>query len=145
MDLLSLKRDSAAVSKGVWVDGIKKMGNLRLKVRGFSSPEVMECRTTKERAVPQSDRDEDGFIKLEVGMQITREVLAESVLLDWENLELGGKGIPYSIEKASEYLLNLDFTPFADVVANASSDVDDRRGDAVKAVAKNSGKSSSGK
>lgn len=145
MDINSLKRDSSAVSEGVWVDEIPQMGDLRLKVRGFTSREVMECRSAKERNVPITDRNRDGSILIETGMRITREIMLEAILLDWGKIEDGGAEVEYTKKQAEAWLLDIDYTPFADAVAWAASYVDRLRDENRKAAAKNSGKSSSGK
>jgi hypothetical protein len=137
MDIAAVKRDSAAVEAGQWVDEIPQMGDLRLRVRGFSSPVVIEARSAKERAVPAGDRHRDGSIKADVGMQITRQVIVEAVLLDWDNLCANGKKVKYSVEKAEEWILDPDFTPFADAVAWAASYVDRGRASMAEDVEKN--------
>lgn len=124
MDILATKRDAAAVESGQWVENIPQMGDLRLKVRGFSSPTVIAARTERERNVDASGRNRDGTVKSDVGMQITREVLIDVVLMDWDNLSSNGKKLKYSVDQAAEYLTNPDFTPFADAVAWAASFVD---------------------
>lgn len=131
MDFNALKRDSAAIAAGVWVSDIPEMGDLRLKVRGLSSPVATALRQRKERAAPKTDRDRAGRLKPEASVRVTAEVLLEVVLIDWDGLTDNGKPVPYSREVAEKLLTDPDFLPFADAVAWAATVVD--RGEAEKA------------
>ena len=124
MDLQSLKRDTAAIDGGQWVDDIPGMGNIRLKVRGLSSPQVVAYRARLERAVPKQQRNRDGSVKTAKAMEIMGQLLADKILLDWEGLEDGGEPMPYSHEAATAILTNPDFLPFADAVTWAAQVVD---------------------
>ena len=124
MDLQSLKRDTAAIDGGQLVEDIPGMGDVRLKVRGLSSPQVVAYRARLERAVPNAQRTRTGAIKTDKAMEIMGKLLAEKVLLDWEGLTEGDQPLPYSLETAATILANPDFLPFADAVTWAAQVVD---------------------
>jgi hypothetical protein len=127
MDISALKRDSAKVEAGEWVSDIPGMEDVRLRVRGLSSPTVVAMRSRKERKVSRDGRERDGALKAGVAMGILGEVLHECVLLDWDGLTKAGQPLPYDPEQAKEWLTNPDFTPFADAVVWAANVVDKGR------------------
>lgn len=120
MEIQSLKKDSAAIAEGQWVDGIPGMGELRLKVRGASANAVMEVRARKQRNAPSEDRAPDGSLTVKGALRIETEVLHEAVLLDWDGLTDGGKPVKFDTALAKEWLTNPDFRDFADAVVWAS-------------------------
>lgn len=138
MDINSVKRDSGAIAAGQWVSEIPEMGELRLKVRGWSSVEVVKARSRKERAIPRGLRDRNGAIPVDIQVRITSELLAEVVLLDWDGLTSGKKKVPYDAEQAKVWLTNPDYIAFADAVAFAAAAVDRGEYDEVEAVKGNS-------
>ena len=134
MELKNLKRDTAAIETGEWVDSIPQMGDLKLKVRGLTCQEASDLKSQKEREIPVTDRNRDGSLKSESSIRIIREVLFEVILLDWANLTSGKKEIKYSKEMAEKLLMDPDMTPFADAVTWASSFVDRKRATDKEAV-----------
>lgn len=124
MEIGSIKRDSAAVAAGEWVADIPGFEDVRLRVRGLSSPTVMALRARKERKVGKGSRDRDGSLKPDAAMTVMAEVLHEAVLLDWSGITDGGKPVPYSADLAKEWLTDPDFIAFADAVAWAAQAVD---------------------
>lgn len=134
MDIKKIKRDSNKISEGVWVSDIPEAGDLRLKVRGMTSPLVQSLMSRKLRAVPKEDKGRDGSPKLEVVTRITSEVLFEAVLLDWDGLTEDGNPVKYSSALAKEWLTNPDYKEFADTVAWAARAVDAGEAEAVEAV-----------
>lgn len=132
MDVTFLKRDSKAVSAGIWIANVPGMGDTRFKVRGYSAPEVVAIRAAKERAVSLTDRYDDGTIKPDAQMRVFREVLAEGVLLDIENLTEGSKAV--KVDTVRGWLLDPDYEPLADAVFFAANLADRKRKDQVEAV-----------
>lgn len=167
MDLSEVQRDSTAVSAGQWVDEIPNCGDLRLLVRGLSSPYVVAVRSRLERRVPKSDRERDNTLKTTVALKIFGEVLHEAVLLGWENFTKSvpiGEGeegyippgevghpalrkvaIPYNKEDAMTFCTHPDYGPFADAVSWAAMFVDRSSKDMQDELEKNSLNGSSGK
>lgn len=132
MDIQNIKRDSGAISAGQWVSDIPEMGDLRLRVRGWTAPEASALRGRLERAVSRADRDRSGRINDAEAARITSRVLADVILLDWEGVTSGKKKVAYSEDLAREWLTNPDFRPFADAVAWASQAVDRGQADATE-------------
>lgn len=125
MKLSDLKRNSALIAEGQWVGGIPNMGDLRLRVRGISSPTVAAARARKERAVPRKERDRDGSLKHATSMRITGEILHEVILIDWEGvLDDKGKPLPFDAELAAKLCTDPDWIEFANAVAWAANVVD---------------------
>lgn len=124
MDLSNLKRDSGQIEAGRWVEDIPGMDDLRLRVRGLTSPTVTALRARKMRKVGKSGRNPDGTLKPEVELHIFGEVLFETVLLDWDGLTDNGKPIPFDKDLAKQWLSSPDYMPFADAVTWAAQVVD---------------------
>lgn len=144
MELSSFKRNAAAAAEGRWVDGIPRAPGLRLRVRGLSSPKAVACRRKKERQVEKKDRERGGGFKPEVEQRITREVLHEAILLEWDGLKDNGEPIPYTEEMAGQLLLNPDYDEFAGAVTWAASVVDTDNEEVADTQLGNSRKPSSG-
>lgn len=137
MDIQSLRKDSALITEGQWIDTIPNMGDLRLRVRGASSPRVVAVRARKQRAVPRNERLRDGSLTVETTIRIETEVLHEAVLLDWDGLTDGGKPVKYDPALAHEWLTNPDFRDFADAVVWASQVADRGIAEQKEEVAEN--------
>jgi len=144
MEIKSFKRDAKAAQDGRWVDDIPNMPNVRLKVRGLSCFAATSLRRAKERAVPRDGR-ERGAIKLAVEQRITREVLHEAILMDWEGLTDQDSPFPYSFEAAGLMLKDPDYDIFAGAVAWAAGVADTEDKEVEEDQLGNSGKSSSQK
>lgn len=145
MEIASLKKDASAIAGGQWVNDIPEMGDLELRVRGFSSPQVIALRSRLERSVPKSDKNRDGSLKPEAAIRIMKRVLHEAVLLEWRGLTDGGAPVPYSSEQAGEWISNDDYRTFADAVTWAANAVDNGNAESTEELAKNSQKPSAGK
>lgn len=137
MDITSIKRDSRAVAEGTWVSEIPNFGNLRLRVRGFTSPKAIELRARLNRQAPKSDRHRDGTLKHEANARIMAEVLHSAILLDWDGLTDSGEPTPYDTAKALQWLSDPDYRPFADAVAWAANTVDEGNAETTEELAGN--------
>lgn len=137
MDIASLKVDSAVIAEGTWVSDIPEMGDLKLRVRGWSSPKAKHLLSRKLRAVPKKQRGRDGLPLPKVEDQITAEVLHEAVLLDWSGMTDAGKPLPYDPKLAGEWLSNPDYRPFRDAVSWAARAVDNDEAEATEDLAGN--------
>jgi len=137
MDIETLKTDPAAISEGRWIGDIPGMGDLELRVRGLSSPAVQQLQSRKLRALPKAERDRDGRPSPEAAARISGEVLAESVLLDWRNVSVGGKAVKFDPALAKKWLTDPAYSRFADAVTTAASYVDNGEVAATEALAGN--------
>lgn len=124
MEISAIRRDAAAAAAGQWVNDIPGMGDLRLRVRGLSSPVVTALRDRKERKVPKNKRQRDGRLTPAASIEVISEVFHEVVLLDWDGLTDQGKVVPYDRELAKKWLSDPDFAQFTDAVAWAAGVVD---------------------
>jgi hypothetical protein len=135
MELGNFKRDSAAITAGQWVSDIPDGGDIRVRVRGLSSPVAIDARARKERNAPKKSRSRDGSLKAEPGIQIMREVLSEVILLEIEGLTEGGK--PVDLARAKAMILDPDYEALADIVAWAARAVERGVADDAEAAEKN--------
>lgn len=145
MEISTLKRDSASISSGQWVGDIPGMGDVRLRVRGLTSPMVTQTRARLERKIPRDQRERDGSLKAEVALNVFGQVLHQVVLLDWDGLTDEGKPIPYDKALAEQWLTDPDFAFFGDAVVWAAQIVDKGRVEDAEATKGNSKAPSAGK
>jgi len=145
MDIQSLKRNSAAIAAGQWVGDIPGLGDVRLRVRGLSSPIVVQTRNRLERKVPRDQRERDGSLKADVALAVFGQVLHDVVLLDWDGLTDAGEPVPYDKGLAEQWLTDPDFAFFADAVVYAAQIVDKGRVEDAEALKGNSKAPSAGK
>jgi len=124
MEISTIRRNTNAIEAGEWVSEIPNMDDVRLRVRGLSSPTVVAVRSRKERKVSRAGRERDGTLKPDVALTVLGEVLFEAVLLDWDGITQDGKPLPYDPVLAKQWLTSRDFVAFADAVTWAAQYVD---------------------
>lgn len=144
MDISKIKQDSAAIDAGQWIDNIPDWPGARFRVRGMDSATAINLRDAKIRSLPDDDSDDDGNVKQAIIKRVTREVLAEAVLLEWDGLTNDGAPFPYDKAIADQMLTDPDFVKFQDAVAWAAKKVSKLNTGKREASAKNSVKPSSG-
>lgn len=121
MKLSSLKINADAVEQGAWIDNIPELGGIRLKVRGNGNADFRRMQSKLIEAVPRGQRQR-GMIDPDVQDTITARCLAHTVLLDWQGLtDDNDVPIPFTKEKALEFLLDPTLRPFRDGLAYAST------------------------
>ncbi|PJI56007.1 hypothetical protein CTI14_00290 [Methylobacterium radiotolerans] len=149
MKLSSLKVNSTRAEQGDWVGDLPQMGDLRLKVRGFSNTDYAAFLAKEGAAVPRDQREggrRDGPILPKVRDGILIRGMVEHILVDWDGLtDDAEQPLPFSKERAMELLADPDFRPFRDAVAYAATIVEEVEADKVEAVAGNSPPASDGK
>lgn len=136
MDLRKIKRNSTAISAGVWRENVDGEG-LRLLVRGATSPEFANTYAEKLRAIPRASRDENGAVLPSVQDRVYRETIAAVGLLDWGGLFDGETEIAYSKALATELLTNRDYSEFYEMVITEMSRVDKTKAEDEAAVTGN--------
>lgn len=136
-EILIPKKAVETIEEGHWVEDIIGAPGLKLKVRGLSARKVQNYRDNKLRRVPRKDRDPQGNVKAEVLSRITREVLADVVLLDW-NIKKGGKPVPFSRELAEQWLHDRTGDRLVGFVTDAALQVDDLQNETEELIEKNS-------
>lgn len=138
MKLSDIKRNTAAIAEGQWVGDLDGMGDLRLKVRGISTPSVMATKAAKERAALKKDRTRDGKLTPEAENRIWGEVMAEVILLDWDGVnDEKGKPLPYDQKLAFELCTHPEWAMFAVAVVEAAGRVDAENTGKIEEVAGN--------
>lgn len=137
MDLLALKKDSAAIDEGRWIgaDEVPGLGDVRVKMRGLTTQAARDMFSAKHRRVDPRDRL-DGNIKADVAAQIMREVLSELLIVEIEGFTMGGK--PIETAKVRDLVLEPDFDPLCDLLVQAAQAVDRTRAARQEEIAKNS-------
>lgn len=145
MDISNLKKSTATVEAGDWVDGIPQMGELRLRVRGLNSAQYKAVFSRKQRAVPKDQRERDNSIKESVLHVIRGEALHEAILLDWSGLTSKNEPVAYDPGQALAWLTDPEFEDFQFAVLYAAGVVGKDREEAGTDLAKNSKAPSAGK
>lgn len=142
MKLASIRTNPDAVEEGRWIGDIPGLDDLRLKVRGGTSKVYKRRLDELVNAIPKAQRlralsDADNE-------RITVQAMAETLLLDWENLEgdgvIGeaGQPVPYSRETAVRLLSDPQYAAFRNAVFWAADAVGVDAQASVEADVKNS-------
>lgn len=149
MKLSSLKVNSSRAEQGAWVKDLPGMGDLRLKVRGFSNTDYAAFMAREVAAVPRDQREggrRDGGLKPQTRDALLIRGMVEHILVDWDGLtDEEEQPVPFSKEQAMALLADPDFRPFRDAVAFAAGEVEEVESDRVEAVVGNSSNASGGK
>ena len=124
-------------SEGVWFE-LGSGARIRLARQG--NPKWNEFRRLKLRTYRNGFRG--GVMTDETAEEIMLDLLAETIILDWEGLTSGGQELKYSKSCARDLLV--DLRDFRDFVARASSEMESFRDTEIKGDTKNSVSSSPG-
>jgi len=132
MDINKVKTDVAKQNDGTWVDFL--MG-IRLKIARSRNPKYNELmrKLTENMRI---DMREGKFDNTEFN-NVLIKVRAETILLDWENIDEDDKPVPYSVEKAVEYFSNPELNDFYTFVVAVSESADAYKKDLVEDSEKN--------
>lgn len=100
-DLKKIETDLALEVSGAWTQDLGS--GLKLKVARFGNKNFNREIT----AAAKNRTDAFGNLELEddVAGEVFAQILANTVLLDWEGLEEDGEPVPYSKETAARILL----------------------------------------
>jgi len=126
MEFGKIKERDGQVKDGVWISGIPGFEEVELKVRPMHSRRVLLALDALRREAFNSlpiDEDADpkeiNELPEDVLDEIGVSVSISDILVDWRNLTHEGEPIPFSTEKAAEFI-QVDF--FADGVNWASQE-----------------------
>lgn len=109
-------KSTAAETEGVWVDA---GAGLRLKIARANNANFDKVLSRLTR--PHLQRIRNGSFPDEDMKKLVWQATAETILLDWENLEdEEGNEVPYSPEKALELLT--EYKDFRDMVSSYAQD-----------------------
>ena len=132
------KADIAKVEGGDWIDDIPEMGDLRLRTRGMNNARFRSMQAELIRAFPRGRRIKGAIPPAEL-QKINGACLAETTLLEWDNLEgEDGAPLPYSKEQAKAFLTDPAYQAFYDAVLYAATIVGEDDAEADKADEGNS-------
>ena len=139
MDFNSFKTDLGREDGGVWVDldatarvKIARTGNSRYR-------DLLRAKLKPHRRAIQAETLSD-----DIADRLLAEVMAETVLLDWEGLTENGAPVAYSTAKARALLSDPAFKDFREMIGQMAGDMELFREQEL-AAAENSPKSSAGK
>ena len=148
MKITALKVNTARAERGDWVSGIPNMGDVELKVRGFSNTDFTAFMAKQVAAIGRDKRvGNRAGAALQPGVldELMARGMVEHILVDWTGLtDETDQPLPYSKERAAEYLTNPDYRPFRDAVTYAAGVVEEFEADKVEAVVGNSASASAG-
>lgn len=121
MKITKFRTNKQSEIDGVWVDAgeglrllIARQGNARYNesMRRHGSPLVPQIKS--------------GSVSIDQAEQVTCRAMAETILLNWENLQdENGVNVPYSTDQAYKYLLEM--RDFRDLVQELSNTVQNYR------------------
>ena len=143
MDLSKFKADRTAEDDGVWVplDGADEGARVKLaRIGNRRYREAMQRRMKPYRRALRA-----GTLEEATAERVTAEVLAETVLLDWQDLTLDGAALAYSPDRARELLLDPALRDFRDLIVEMATDIELYRQQDEEAAEKNSPPSSAGR
>lgn len=123
MSLSKIRTQQSRAVHGAWVTDDKHLfEGVSLKVRGRWNPDSrsLEARLTAE--LSRKQKLANGNLKPEEADRILNEVILKTVLVDWDNLreDEDAEPIPYTEDKAREFLEDPLLKPFKDAVLLAS-------------------------
>ena len=140
MDFNSFKTDLGREDGGVWVDldatarvKIARTGNSRYR-------DLLRAKLKPHRRAIQAETLSD-----DIADRLLAEVMAETVLLDWQGLTENGEPVAYSTAKARELLSDPALKDFRELIGQLAGDMELFREQDLAAAEKNSPKSSAGK
>jgi len=108
--------DKEKESSGVWVP----IGeNARLKIARANNPNFK--RLFRKLIAPYTAAIRTNSLPDDVDDEIMIKAIAETILVDWDGITENGAPVPYSVEKAIEYLKH---EPFRDMVTTFSRDLE---------------------
>lgn len=135
-----IKTDLKKETEGVWIDF--EVG-IRLKIARARNPAFREL--MRKLTEPFRKMIREGGMELEQLEDLQRQIRAETILLDWENIEdKAGKTIKYSPEQALEFFKDLELRDFYTFVILQSENMENFKKELVKESEKNSPASSDG-
>ena len=95
--------DSEKEKEGVWRDDI--VGDVRMKIARIGNPRYNK--RFQALSKPHRRALRSGRLKDDIAEKLMIQCLAETIILDWENVEYKGKELPFSLENAVMILTEL--------------------------------------
>ena len=121
-----------AEREGVW----HELGSgLRVKLARWGNPRF--TKRFEELVSPHRADIEAGTLDADVDAQVMAKVMAETILLDWDGVEMDGKVVKYTTVDAEELLKREDLRDFRAEVQKRAQKIEKYRIANIKADAKN--------
>lgn len=140
MDLATFRTNKSLENEGAWTH---LAGNARVKLARIGNRRYRELLQTKLK--PHRRAIRAGTMPEEVTEALMTEVVVETVLLDWENVELNGEAVPFSRPAALDILSDPEMKDLRDMIVELAGDMELYRAKDLEEAEKNSGTSSRGK
>jgi hypothetical protein len=128
-----IRVDAAKIEAGDWVGDLAELfpglEGVRLKVRGTGNADYRRLQGKKLRKVASLRLGADK--EQEAALAVTNELLAETILLDWDGIfqEDGKTPLAYAPELAAQLLTDPEMRIFRDAVVYAGNLVASRKKD----------------
>ena len=119
MDIMLKMKDSKKSNDGVWRPWF---GDVEVKIACLGNTKFNRVLQELMSADPRPDLDDKEVVK-----SLTSEALARACITDWTNIQFGGVDVPFSEEKAVEWMLDARFEDFRDFVATESQKMESFR------------------
>lgn len=119
MDLNTIRQDPNKAKKGVWI----AYGDAMILIGRFGNKAFIE--KFNSRVAPYKNMLET--IPEETSERIMAEVIAETILLGWENIQINGETVEYSFDEAVSILSNPEYEPFRRWVMDQSNNLENFR------------------
>jgi hypothetical protein len=146
--ITALKVNTARAERGDWVSDLPGMGDVKLKVRGFSNTDFTAFMAKQVAGLGRDKRvgnRANGALQPGVLDELMARGMVEAILIDWSGLtDENDKPLPYSKDMATTFLTNPDYRPLRDAVSYAAGVVEEFEADKVEAVVGNSASASAG-
>ena len=134
MDISKFKVSKEDKENGRWFhfeDGIQ------FKIKPIRHKDTMKAIQKVSQTMGIDLLDNRNVFTEEAREQRTK-IFAEHVVVDWKNIEVNGKTLPYSPEKAFEILMDEQFEILSDFIMGTASDMDKFRAKQVEENVKKS-------
>lgn len=146
--LKQIRLDVDAMDQGVWstfYTDPKTKKSIQVKIISSSSVAFSRCISKMTKARAQDIKRLGGNLPAEEIENIQREAIGSVLIADWSGIEEDdGTPIPFSREKAIEFMTDRTYTEFYEWVSNVAADRERYRQETVINASKNSLSASTG-
>lgn len=140
MDIATFRTNKSLENEGAWTD---LAGDARVKLARIGNRRYRDMLQAKLK--PHRRAIRAGTLSDEVTEALMTEVIVETVLLDWENIELNGVVVPFSRDAALDILGDPEMKDLRNMIVELAGDMELYRAKDLEEAEKNSAASSPGK
>lgn len=131
-DINKVRTDVDKELNGVWIPFAE---GIQLKIARAGNSKYNEM--LRRLSAPHLEKIRDRSIDEEEYAVILKQVRAETILLDWSNIEESGRSITYTPTKALEYFMDPSLKDFYNFTIIQSQNIDLFRKDIIETGIKN--------